>query len=115
MIQSNILFIGMDVHKESIVISLADDDRTEVRRYGAIGGTLTDFKNCYVNWFQKVRIYFFVMKPVPVAMSCIALLFHKAINALSPHRLLFLKNRVIKLKPINAMPINSPTYYVRAN
>ncbi len=27
MTQSNILFIGMDVHKESIVISLADDDR----------------------------------------------------------------------------------------
>ena len=44
MTQSNILFIGMDVHKESIVISLADDDRTEVRRYGSIGGTLPDFK-----------------------------------------------------------------------
>ena len=29
MTQSNILFIGMDVHKESIVISLAEDDRTE--------------------------------------------------------------------------------------
>ena len=25
MTQSNILFIGMDVHKDSIVISLADD------------------------------------------------------------------------------------------
>jgi len=31
MTNSNILFIGMDVHKESIVISLADDDRTEER------------------------------------------------------------------------------------
>ena len=44
MTQSNILFVGMDVHKESIVISLADDDRSEVRRYGSIGGTLDDFK-----------------------------------------------------------------------
>jgi hypothetical protein len=44
MTQSNILFIGMDVHKESIVVSLADDDRCEVRRYGSIGGTLDDFK-----------------------------------------------------------------------
>jgi len=44
MTQSNILFIGMDVHKESIVISLADDDRSEVRRYGTIGGTSDDFK-----------------------------------------------------------------------
>jgi len=44
MTQSNILFIGMDVHKDSIVISLADDDRSEIRRYGTIGGTLADFK-----------------------------------------------------------------------
>jgi transposase len=41
--QSNILFIGMDVHKDSIVISLADDDKSDVRRYGKIGGTLADF------------------------------------------------------------------------
>ena len=44
MTKSNILFIGMDVHKESIVISLADDDRTEIRRYGSTGGALKDFK-----------------------------------------------------------------------
>ena len=44
MTQTNILFIGMDVHKESIVISLADDDRSEVRRYGSIGGAMPDFK-----------------------------------------------------------------------
>ena len=37
MTQSNILFIGMDVHIESIVISLADDDRSEVCGYGLIG------------------------------------------------------------------------------
>lgn len=43
MTQSNILFIGMDVHKESIVISMTDDDRSEVRRYGSIGGSLSDF------------------------------------------------------------------------
>ena len=41
MTQPNILFIGMGVHKESIVLSLADDDRSEVRRYGCIGGTVT--------------------------------------------------------------------------
>ena len=37
MTQTNILFIGMDVHKESIVISLADDDRSEVIRYSPNG------------------------------------------------------------------------------
>ena len=36
----NILFIGMDVHKDSIEIAIAEGVSTEVRRYGKIGGTL---------------------------------------------------------------------------
>ncbi len=41
MTKSNLLFIGMDVHKESIEIAIADDGaHGEVRRYGRIGGTL---------------------------------------------------------------------------
>ena len=44
MTESNILLIGMDVHKESIAVSLADNDRSEVRGYGSIGGTLHVFK-----------------------------------------------------------------------
>ena len=39
MTRSNILFIGMDVHKESIGIAIADGANQEVRRYGKIGGT----------------------------------------------------------------------------
>ncbi len=39
MTNSNILFIGMDVHKESIEIAIADGGSLEVRRYGKIGGT----------------------------------------------------------------------------
>jgi len=39
MTNSNILFIGMDVHKESIEIAIADGASQEVRRYGKIGGT----------------------------------------------------------------------------
>ena len=34
-----ILFIGLDVHTESIAVSLAPSESTEVRRYGIIGGT----------------------------------------------------------------------------
>jgi transposase len=39
MTSTNILFIGMDVHKESIEIAIADGASQEVRRYGKIGGT----------------------------------------------------------------------------
>jgi len=33
-------YIGLDVHKESIAVSIAPAHSTEVRRYGIIGGTL---------------------------------------------------------------------------
>ena len=36
------LFVGLDVHNDSIAVSLAPSDRTEVRRYGIIGGTHDD-------------------------------------------------------------------------
>jgi len=65
MTQSNILFIGMDVHKESIVISLADDDRTEVRRYGTIGGTLDDFKKALRKLVASGKSLFFCYEAGP--------------------------------------------------
>lgn len=37
-----VLFIGLDVHTDSIAVSLAPSDATEVRRYGLIGGTHDD-------------------------------------------------------------------------
>ena len=36
------LFIGLDVHNDSIAVSLAPADSTEVRRYGILGGTHDD-------------------------------------------------------------------------
>ena len=39
---SPVLFIGLDVHTESIAVSLAPADGSEVRRYGPIGGTHDD-------------------------------------------------------------------------
>jgi transposase len=38
----SILFIGLDVHTESIAVSLAPSDFSEVRRYGIIGGSHDD-------------------------------------------------------------------------
>ena len=37
-----VLFIGLDVHNDSIAVSLAPSDSTEVRRYGIIGGQHDD-------------------------------------------------------------------------
>jgi hypothetical protein len=33
-------YLGLDVHQETIAVSIAPRDSTEVRRYGIIGGTL---------------------------------------------------------------------------
>jgi hypothetical protein len=40
--QVSVLFVGLDVHNESIAVSLAPSDTTEVRRYGIIGGEHDD-------------------------------------------------------------------------
>ena len=41
--KKHITFVGLDVHKNSINVALADGDRNgDVRYYGAIGGTLDD-------------------------------------------------------------------------
>ena len=37
-------FIGLDVHKESVAVSIAPSDSTEVRHYGTIGGSLEDME-----------------------------------------------------------------------
>ena len=38
----SIHFVGLDVHKESVAVSIAPSDSTEVRHYGTIGGQLKD-------------------------------------------------------------------------
>ena len=40
--QPRVLFNGLDVHTDSIAVSVAPSDSTEVRRYGLIGGTHDD-------------------------------------------------------------------------
>ena len=35
-------FIGLDVHKESVAVSIAPSNSTEVRFYGNIGGAFDD-------------------------------------------------------------------------
>src|SRR4051812_11774534 len=40
--QGPVLFLGLDVHTDSIAVSLAPSDSCEVRRYGIIGGSHDD-------------------------------------------------------------------------
>jgi hypothetical protein len=42
--QPSVLFVGLDVHNDSIAVSIAPSDSTEVRRYGIIGGDWTGRK-----------------------------------------------------------------------
>src|ERR1017187_2934245 len=41
-INGSVLFTGLDVHNDTIAVSLAPSDSTEVRRYGIIGGEHDD-------------------------------------------------------------------------
>ena len=41
-----IYYVGLDVHNESIALSLAPSDATEVRRWGVIGGTHEHVQRC---------------------------------------------------------------------
>jgi len=63
----NSIFIGMDVHKNSIDIAIAESGRTgQVRHYGKINGTLAALKKLLVNWSAKVIVPISCMKPVHV-------------------------------------------------
>ena len=40
--KASVWFNGLDVHNDSIAVSIAPSDSTEVRRYGIIGGEHDD-------------------------------------------------------------------------
>lgn len=66
MTQSNILFVGMDVHKESIEIALAEDGiGGDVRRFGAIGGTREAFKKALRKLVSKGNTLHFCYEAGP--------------------------------------------------
>jgi len=50
-----VLFIGLDVHNDSIAVSLAPSDATEVRRYGMIGGNTRTCSSCSRSCRPRIR------------------------------------------------------------
>ena len=53
--KKNTIFVGLDVHKDSIDIALAEGERNSVVRYhGTIGGELADLDKA-VKKFQKAH------------------------------------------------------------
>jgi len=53
--KSSVLFVGLDVHNDSIAVSIAPSDSTEVRRYGIIGGEHDDVLKLVKNFKPPIR------------------------------------------------------------
>jgi len=63
---SNILFIGLDVHKESIEVAIAEDGLAgEVRHYGKIGGCLSDIDKLLRKLVSKNKTLHFCYEAGP--------------------------------------------------
>jgi hypothetical protein len=49
-----VLYVGLDVHKESIVVATAPQGDTEAQLYGKIGGTLEALINSSKGWRSRI-------------------------------------------------------------
>ena len=56
----NILFIGIDLHKESIEIAIAEGSNQEAWRYGKIGGARDEIVSSDPTYFRlfELKIYY---------------------------------------------------------
>ena len=79
MSQSSTLFIGMDVHKDSIAVAyVAQDHGAEVMYLGAIGTRQCDIDQLVRKMQSKAKHLIFVTKPAPVAIGSTGISRNKA-------------------------------------
>jgi len=58
-------FIGLDVHKDSIVVAMADDGKRDVRFFGKIDGSLVALKKAIHKIKSSGREPYFVYEAGP--------------------------------------------------
>ena len=88
--KKHITFVGLDVHKNSIHVALADEDRNgEVRYYGAIGGTLADLDRLVKKLTSSSKELRFVYEAGPCGYEIYRSLIEKgyACSVVSPSRI----------------------------
>ena len=67
--KKSITFVGLDVHKNSIAVAIADAGRNaEVRNYGIIGGTLEDLDRLVIKLSSSDKELHFVYEAGPLRL-----------------------------------------------
>ena len=68
-----ITYVGLDVHKKTIAVALADEGGVEVRPYGVIDSDLSSLDKVVRKLVSRGSEPRLSMKPAPVGMGFIAI------------------------------------------
>lgn len=110
-----ILYVGLDVHKDSITVATAPQGDTEVHLYGQISGTL-DALDKLIGKLQKPDLELrFVYEASPCGYVIHRHLTHASSSAKSSLPLSSPPKPVTGSRPIGVMPANWPACSAPAN
>ena len=103
------LYLGLDVHKNSIVVATALADGTEPQSYGKWGGTNLSVERGHLKVRKKFGVEKSEISIVPGSFSPVAC-FNSATIALSWGRPKSPQKPETELRPNNAMPGSWPAF-----